>query len=489
MSPACFKRLGISPNSSEREIKKAYRRLALATHPDKVAPAHREAATMQFREIHEAYEEALEEASCRPSSFYSSSSSSSSPSPSYSSYSNTKRTTSKYPRCPKAKKRTPFTDSDIRSAFQNVCDELDRETRARMDESRRLLVHLMETTWLRGGQEACLELCHGQRTCGLWELREVSEYFASSKPKLSVFLKNECDAISRASQQRKDEEIAQYAKRVNEQWPEHAEQLKSWANEVWWMSEYWYVAAKVSNPTAARAILEWKEERCTALHLKLARKYRAKAGQIIDSFPNVDKMHEILQEELTSSRREIYKLLPDEIRQALRKPSSWQTANAASTGPSPRRRSSTPARSKPEPTKQTAGPTMTHAIPRRRKTKPLTANQRSAPTGHTVQPAWHAPIPSRKKRVSTSTGSAIDKPHGLLSTTGSTMSHGDKTTHSISKTSANKPRSTLYRNVHRGSAVQPVWRQQLPKPCQPKLKLHSKHTADELVQDLMAIFG
>ena len=38
-APSCFQRLGISPSSGEREIKKAYKRLALKTHPDKV-PAY-----------------------------------------------------------------------------------------------------------------------------------------------------------------------------------------------------------------------------------------------------------------------------------------------------------------------------------------------------------------------------------------------------------------------------------------------------------------
>lgn len=47
--------LGVSPNASESEIKKAYRKLALIWHPDK-NPDDQEEACVKFRELSHAYE-------------------------------------------------------------------------------------------------------------------------------------------------------------------------------------------------------------------------------------------------------------------------------------------------------------------------------------------------------------------------------------------------------------------------------------------------
>lgn len=47
--------LGVSPNASESEIRKAYRKLALIWHPDK-NPERQEEACIKFREISQAYD-------------------------------------------------------------------------------------------------------------------------------------------------------------------------------------------------------------------------------------------------------------------------------------------------------------------------------------------------------------------------------------------------------------------------------------------------
>jgi len=51
-----YKILGVARSANEREIKRAYRKLALEFHPDKVKEAEREAAELKFQEIAEAYE-------------------------------------------------------------------------------------------------------------------------------------------------------------------------------------------------------------------------------------------------------------------------------------------------------------------------------------------------------------------------------------------------------------------------------------------------
>mmetsp|Transcript_13144 Transcript_13144/g.18178 ORF Transcript_13144/g.18178 Transcript_13144/m.18178 type:complete len:488 (+) Transcript_13144:155-1618(+) len=51
-----YKILGVKRNADEKDIKKAFRKLALKMHPDKVKPEEREEAEVKFRDIGEAYE-------------------------------------------------------------------------------------------------------------------------------------------------------------------------------------------------------------------------------------------------------------------------------------------------------------------------------------------------------------------------------------------------------------------------------------------------
>lgn len=48
--------LGVSKDATTTEIKKAYRKLALSFHPDKVPEPEREAAEAKFKDISRAYE-------------------------------------------------------------------------------------------------------------------------------------------------------------------------------------------------------------------------------------------------------------------------------------------------------------------------------------------------------------------------------------------------------------------------------------------------
>ena len=54
--PTLYEVLGVEESSSDGEIRKAYRKLALKYHPDKVAPEERDASEIKFKEITQAYE-------------------------------------------------------------------------------------------------------------------------------------------------------------------------------------------------------------------------------------------------------------------------------------------------------------------------------------------------------------------------------------------------------------------------------------------------
>lgn len=51
-----YKILGVTRSSSEQDIKKAYKKLALKWHPDRVEPAKKDEAQAKFQEIGEAFD-------------------------------------------------------------------------------------------------------------------------------------------------------------------------------------------------------------------------------------------------------------------------------------------------------------------------------------------------------------------------------------------------------------------------------------------------
>jgi preprotein translocase subunit Sec63 len=51
-----YKRLGVSRSATPEAIRKAFRRYALAHHPDKAPPEQREQATRDFQSVQQAYD-------------------------------------------------------------------------------------------------------------------------------------------------------------------------------------------------------------------------------------------------------------------------------------------------------------------------------------------------------------------------------------------------------------------------------------------------
>lgn len=65
-TPWYLQKLGLTAGATERDIKKAFMKLSLKTHPDKVPPEEKERATSEFREVSEAYQQAKEKVGMRP---------------------------------------------------------------------------------------------------------------------------------------------------------------------------------------------------------------------------------------------------------------------------------------------------------------------------------------------------------------------------------------------------------------------------------------
>jgi DnaJ-class molecular chaperone len=53
---ACYRRLGVHVDTTEAEVRAAYKTLALKHHPDKAVEANRNKATTSFQLFQEAYE-------------------------------------------------------------------------------------------------------------------------------------------------------------------------------------------------------------------------------------------------------------------------------------------------------------------------------------------------------------------------------------------------------------------------------------------------
>eukprot|EP00548_Thalassiothrix_antarctica_P004847 CAMPEP_0194149964 /NCGR_PEP_ID=MMETSP0152-20130528/40780_1 /TAXON_ID=1049557 /ORGANISM="Thalassiothrix antarctica, Strain L6-D1" /LENGTH=225 /DNA_ID=CAMNT_0038852539 /DNA_START=42 /DNA_END=716 /DNA_ORIENTATION=+ len=216
-----FNVLGISPCASQEEIKKVFRQRAIKLHPDKVPSEQRNQATRAFRELHEAYEQALEQSSDNFRASFSS-------------------------REKNSKKKKQATDSTTKVIFDDICNELKRKrcvSACKIFESFRQEVQVV---W--PDKERCWKIA--RNTFLLCEIDELVEVLAASKCRdiASFFMKRKAQYL-RDSDAEREKMLTIRVKRINEYWSTHKHKLKQWVESRELSTSEWdEIVERVENP-------------------------------------------------------------------------------------------------------------------------------------------------------------------------------------------------------------------------------------------------
>lgn len=291
-SSSPFHLLGIPPGSSQHDIKKAYGRKAKEVHPDMVPPNQREQASKAFRELYEAYEKAMDICINGFSDAFTSDTSSSSSS----------------------WRDTAATESIIKKTFVDICEELDRELEEWSKNKFQQCLDDVCNVW--PDKEGCWQVVHPRLLPK--DIDKLAEALTTSHPKLASFLTQRKAEYIRDMYARFEERLANNVKRVNELWPSCKAELKQWvmSNQIF-CSDWNKIANLVENPTAAQNIRLWVKQRIDIFYLERAEKIKTSAEQIVQVFPDREKICSILKKFLPSQRQDVFDQLPDDIYKAL----------------------------------------------------------------------------------------------------------------------------------------------------------------------------
>ena len=290
----CFDVLGIAPGASETEIKKAFRRKAVRVHPDKVPQDRKEEANRAFRELHEAYEEAIEHSHNRGAY------------PAYSDFSSPKK-----PSPSKGKRNKRASDSDIKKKFNDICEELKRESSTSWNES--LLEYTRQARAAWPNKETCWNIVNHS-----FMLTEIIKALTLDNPELAAYLKKRRDDKRRVFVAKEENELRLRVEKINREWPIRKNELRQWikSRDVW-ASEWKKTADRVINQEAARHIRLWVAERNAELDREVMETCKAAAEEIVRVYPDQARIRSILKSHFTWERKNICNLLPDDIRAAL----------------------------------------------------------------------------------------------------------------------------------------------------------------------------
>ena len=217
------------------------------------------------------------------------------------------------PKPSSSRRKKRATDSDIKKAFNDVCDDLDREREERMEQEWQESIRIAQATWPNKEQ------CWTEVTKLLLylDIPRLAKVFKKSNPDLSSFLIQRHTVWNSNLAAKCQEKERGRVTRVNRDWPELANDLKRWAHEKWLPSDYHGIARKVENPMAAKAIREWCNEKREQIERDARAKMVKSAKNIVKVFPDKDKIKGILRGHFSWDHHEIYKLLPQDMRNAI----------------------------------------------------------------------------------------------------------------------------------------------------------------------------
>jgi hypothetical protein len=296
MRKSCFFRLGLSPSSTEKEIREAYRKAAIQVHPDKVSPEYKQQATIAFQELHEAYEECVER--CRTGnassagSFHESSGAQG-----------------------ERENRCSAADLDIKKAFNDVCDELDREWKRSVNEKKQACFERTLKAW------PDMEKCWNEAVSGFmpYEITELADHIRPHCQQLADYLLRRLDEHTHEMANRRARENRTKAEIFHHEW--HCcnhQYLKAWVQGFATVGRDWmYIADMQPNACAARAIREWRREYDDGYLARHRQYIEETARKIIQAFPVIAAIADILRYCSFLDRPEIYALLPEHTRLAL----------------------------------------------------------------------------------------------------------------------------------------------------------------------------
>jgi DnaJ domain len=322
---SCFDRIGISPNSTEREIKKAYRRLAVLTHPDKAPLDQVEQATIAFRELHEAYEECLSKCAGRSTGTNTGSSSGASRARSRASKrrdsssshrrDNDRRSERHEQRRHRYHNCSQKSDEEIKKTFQDVCDEMEREAHEGCAQSWQQCLNDLRAAW--PNKPECWNAME-RSAVSMMNVEKLAAEIHPFNPELAQFLLERKAQWSPNVKARQKQELDLRLERIQTEWPIDREGLKRWAKS-WEVTirDWEKTISLITDSEAASAFTLWRKEHTEEWTRQRDEEKISAADRIVEVFPDAQAIKSILYKFCYSERRKIYDLLPVHIQSQL----------------------------------------------------------------------------------------------------------------------------------------------------------------------------
>lgn len=334
MTLESFERLGLQPGCTIEDVRKAYKKWALKTHPDRVPASQRARAEDAFHEIKEAYEVAMKHMEERGA---------------YTGDDNDDGDDRK----PSARNVHV-----MKNMFKDICSEIDREQEEALQvEAQRVKESLLDA-W--PNEAKCRPflvplLCFHLLKAKLQDNREILKFVCRFErdriQKYQDQLQSSAAQTSAASKV-KEELAKSRASHINDQW--HQRRFKLTQYTMGWTSQdFADVTRHIGNEPAIRSAVfdlyneqQARESAAATNQAEVQSKInesrlKSIANQIKDAFPNRERIKSILSTVLPWDRMTILSYLPEEIREivgqifGLLMPTGHSLSVAAAAPPAP----------------------------------------------------------------------------------------------------------------------------------------------------------